>query len=142
MIGLFGFSEVLAHTWPGRRIFPNANGAASANQWRFFFRAPLRLIARAKALVARSSFLGILVGLLPGAGADIGAWIACSFQKMTRKTAAQDEQIVLAGASSNNAAVASAWVPALSLGLPGDTVTAMVLAVFYDEGCNAGPYAL
>ena len=139
MIGLFGFSEVLAHTWPGRRIFPNANGAASANQWRFFFRAPLRLIARAKALVARSSFLGILVGLLPGAGADIGAWIACSFQKMTRKTAAQDEQIVLAGASSNNAAVASAWVPALSLGLPGDTVTAMVLAVFMMKGVTPGP---
>jgi putative tricarboxylic transport membrane protein len=46
---------------------------------------------------------------------------------------------VLAGTSSNHAAVARAWIPALSLGLPGDTVTAIVLGVFLMKGITPGP---
>jgi len=46
---------------------------------------------------------------------------------------------VLAGTTSNNAAVAGAWIPALSLGLPGDTVTAIVLSVFIMKGITPGP---
>ena len=45
----------------------------------------------------------------------------------------------MAGTCSNNAAVASAWIPALSLGLPGDTVTAIVLGVFLMKGITPGP---
>lgn len=51
----------------------------------------------------------------------------------------EDDEIILAGTSSNNAAVASAWIPALSLGLPGDTVTAIVLGVFMMKGISPGP---
>jgi TctA family transporter len=54
-------------------------------------------------------------------------------------TEAHHDTIVLAGTSSNNAAVASAWIPALALGLPGDTVTAIVLGVFLMKGITPGP---
>ena len=139
MIGLFGFSEVLWHLWQGSAKRASPESLPGSQHLRQFFAAPLRLIRQARGLVARSSLLGVFVGLLPGAGADIGAWIACSFQKMTKRKSSNDEHVVLAGASSNNAAVASAWIPALSLGLPGDTVTAMVLAVFMMKGITPGP---
>ena len=132
MIGLFGFSEVLEYCFrPGHPVKTAIHSASLG-----FFRAPLRLIRRSWTVVARSSAVGTLVGLLPGAGADVGAWVSTSYQRIKE---AEREQTVLAGASSNNAAVASAWIPALSLGLPGDTVTAMVLAVFLMKGIVPGP---
>ena len=86
--------------------------------------------------------MGVLVGFLPGAGADIGAWVSSSLEKMRQKKSnkeAKDDEVILAGTSSNNAAVASAWIPALSLGLPGDTITAIVLGIFMMKGINPGP---
>ena len=145
MIGLFGFSEVLEYLYRGhtadRREVPVRQGESV----RQFYGRPIRLMLRSRWLVTRSSLLGILVGFLPGAGADVGAWVASSVQKMTGSKAGSEEQdleqdrIVLAGTSSNNAAVASAWIPALSLGLPGDTVTAIVLGVFMMKGITPGP---
>lgn len=48
-------------------------------------------------------------------------------------------EVVLAGASANNAAVAGTWIPALSLGLPGDTLTAIILGLFLTLGIRPGP---
>ena len=142
MIGLFGFSEVLEYLYrKSETVYPppqKAEGAA-----RQFYRQSFRLILKEKWLVLRSSLLGVFVGFLPGAGADIGAWVATSFQHLRQKKAEPDEsdddRIILAGTSSNNAAVASAWIPALSLGLPGDTITAIVLGVFLMKGITPGP---
>lgn len=49
------------------------------------------------------------------------------------------ETVVLAGTAANNAAVAGTWIPALSLGLPGDTLTAIVLGLFLTLGIRPGP---
>lgn len=138
MIGLFGFSEVLEHAFRRSSHSGTTPTAQLRRTLHQFFAAPLRLIRRSWTLVARSSFLGVFIGFLPGAGADVGAWVATSAQKMVHRDNAP-EDTVLAGSSSNNAAVASAWIPALSLGLPGDTVTAMVLAVFLMKGITPGP---
>lgn len=140
MIGLFGFSEVLNHIFrPGTVIESEVDSQGSA---RAFFREPLLLMIKKKWLIIRSSLMGVLVGFLPGAGADIGAWVSSSLEKMRQKKSnkeANDDEIILAGTSSNNAAVASAWIPALSLGLPGDTITAIVLGIFMMKGINPGP---
>lgn len=142
MIGLFGFSEVLQHLFKPmpKEEAPTQSMVGAVKQ---FYLRPLALIVKEKWLVFRSSITGILVGFLPGAGADIGAWVACSLQKMQQKgeqeTDEETEKTVLAGTSSNNAAVASAWIPALSLGLPGDTITAIVLGVFLMKGITPGP---
>lgn len=141
MIGLFGFAEVLEHIYASMKkpkpIEPSDHGA-----YRQFFLSPLLLILQEKWLVVRSALLGVVVGLLPGAGADIGSWVATSIQQMRNKDEDSDQyqdKIILAGTSSNNAAVASAWIPALSLGLPGDTITAIVLGVFLMKGITPGP---
>ncbi len=142
MIGLFGFSEVLEHLFASPKKH-EAETERAGGAIRQFYIQPLLFIVREKWLVLRSSLLGIFVGFLPGAGADIGAWVSSSFQKMRQrgkpKDGMEDDRAVLSGTSSNNAAVASAWIPALSLGLPGDTITAIVLGVFLMKGITPGP---
>jgi TctA family transporter len=143
MIGLFGFSEVLKFLFKGSEKI-TAQSQSSERLMTQFYIKPLLLIVKEKWVIFRSSMAGILVGFLPGAGADIGAWVACSIQKMrkSRKDESEEttrEKVILAGASSNNSAVASAWIPALSLGLPGDTITAIVLGVFMMKGITPGP---
>jgi putative tricarboxylic transport membrane protein len=140
MIGLFGFSEVLGNLYrPGSQ----AHGRLSEGKGlpvRQFYSLPSLLMLRNKLLVLRSSLIGTFVGFLPGAGADIGAWVASSLEKLSgRKGPEARDRVVLSGTSSNNAAVASAWIPALALGLPGDTVTAIVLGVFLMKGITPGP---
>ena len=144
MIGLFGFSEVLEYLYhPSNPGFSTKYRSEHAAR-QFYFR-PILLILQEKWLVLRSAFTGVLVGFLPGAGADIGAWVATSVQKMRDTHAGEtdqektDDRVVLSGTSSNNSAVASAWIPALSLGLPGDTITAIVLGVFLMKGITPGP---
>jgi TctA family transporter len=141
MIGLFGFSEVLEHLYRGPARSPGRLPAVQGRAIEQFAARPVRLMLRSRWLVVRSSLLGVFVGFLPGAGADIGAWVASSVQKMTpaREPDLELDRTVLAGTTSNNAAVASAWIPALALGLPGDTVTAMVLGVFLMKGITPGP---
>jgi putative tricarboxylic transport membrane protein len=143
LIGLFGFSEVLEYLYRGRQgsqgeAVPLRGGAAQQ-----FFVGPTRFMLRRPGLMLRSSVLGTFMGFLPGAGADIAAWVASSVQKVLGRGRGreedEDEEVALAGTTSNNAAVAGAWIPALALGLPGDTVTAIVLGVFLMKGITPGP---
>jgi putative tricarboxylic transport membrane protein len=143
MIGLFGFSEVLQNVFARSKAEDLRMPPTQGSKARSFFWLPILLMLRNKLLVLRSSLIGTFVGFLPGAGADIAAWVASSFEKLTGQRGQADEEsedrVVLAGTSSNNAAVASAWIPALSLGLPGDTTTAIVLGVFLMKGITPGP---
>ncbi len=158
MIGLFGFSEVLENLYRLKTTeYASSITLQKSTGLAEFFGAPFKLILKERWSVLRSSILGVVVGFLPGAGADIGSWVATSVQKIRTidkstskletqtedEKAAEDEakedSIILSGTSSNNAAVASAWIPALSLGLPGDTVTAIVLGVFLMKGITPGP---
>ena len=91
----------------------------------------------------RGSLIGTIVGILPGAGSDIGSWIAYATAKMRSKTPEKfgkghDEGLVEA-CSANNAALSGAYVPALVFGIPGDSITAIVIGVLYIKGLNPGP---
>lgn len=141
MIGLFGFSEVLEYLYRPKKTPDSPEGEGEASS-RLFYVKPLLFILKEKWLVLRSALIGVFVGFLPGAGADIGAWVSSSFQKMrgtAQDSEEKEDQVVLSGTSSNNSAVASAWIPALTLGLPGDTITAIVLGVFLMKGITPGP---
>lgn len=91
----------------------------------------------------RGGLTGAIVGALPGAGADIAAWVSYAIAKRRSKTPEKfgkghDEGIIEAGAS-NNAALSSAWVPTLVFGIPGDSITAIVIGVLYLKGLEPGP---
>jgi len=81
--------------------------------------------------------------VLPGAGADMAAWVSYAMSKRFSKTpekfgTGHVEGLVEAGAS-NNASIASGWVPSLLFGIPGDTIAAIAIGVLYMKGLNPGP---
>ena len=138
MIGMFAISEILRNVVGTRtaetprlgnvmRLFSGLGGV-----FRRYWRG-----------VVRGSVLGTGVGVLPGAGGDIAAWVSYALSKRFSKEpekygTGHVEGIVDAG-SANNAALSGAWVPALVFGIPGDTITAIVIGVLYIKGMNPGP---
>ena len=140
MIGMFAVSEILRNAssidepWEMAKV---RVGNVFAGMW--------RLIRKYPAAILRGSTLGTLIGALPGAGADIAAWMSYAMSKKFSKEpekfgTGHVEGIVEAGAA-NNSALAGAWIPALVFGIPGDSITAIVIGVLYIKGLNPGPTA-
>ena len=93
--------------------------------------------------MTRGNIVGIIIGVLPGAGADMAAWVSYAMSKRFSKEpekfgTGHVEGLVEAGAS-NNASIASGWVPSLLFGIPGDTIAAIAIGVLYMKGLNPGP---
>jgi TctA family transporter len=107
------------------------------------FRGLGPVLARYKVNLMRGGAIGTVIGILPGAGADIAAWISYAVSKKLSKEpekfgTGHVEGLVDAGAA-NNAGLSGAWVPALVFGIPGDSITAIVIGVLYMKGMNPGP---
>jgi TctA family transporter len=138
MIGVFAISEVLR--WAtGPRELENLGKKQIGN----VFSGQFALFKKYKINVVRSGIVGTAIGILPGAGADIAAWITYAISKRFSKEpekfgTGHIEGIVDAG-TANNSALAGAWVPALVFGIPGDSITAIVIGVLYMKGMNPGP---
>ena len=91
----------------------------------------------------RSAGFGVVMGVLPG----VGEWMAQFFSYTTARAGSKSpEQFgkgapegLIASETANNAVPAAAMVPLLSLGLPGEALTAMMLAVFTVHNVFPGP---
>jgi putative tricarboxylic transport membrane protein len=138
MIGLFGVSEVLRNLGTAELRLPIA-----PVQTRGVFQGVGRTLARYRMNVARSGALGTVVGILPGAGADIAAWLAYAvarrFSKEPEKFGTGHIEGIVDAGTANNSALAGAWVPALVFGIPGDSITAIVIGVLFMKGLRPGP---
>jgi putative tricarboxylic transport membrane protein len=138
MIGLFGVSEVLRNMRSIQVQFPIATVRAEA-----IFREVAATLWRYKANMVRSGFLGVFVGILPGAGADIAAWIAYAmsrrFSKEPEKFGKGAIEPIVDSGTANNACLAGDWIPALVFGIPGDSITAIVIGVLFMKGLRPGP---
>jgi len=138
MIGMFAVSEIIRGV--SRIDEPWEMAQAKIGN---VFRGMWTLTKRYRIPVVRGSVLGTAIGVLPGAGADIAAWMSYALSKKFSKEpekfgTGHVEGIIEAGAS-NNSALAGAWVPALVFGIPGDSITAIVIGVLYIKGLNPGP---
>ncbi|WP_340084306.1 tripartite tricarboxylate transporter permease [Siminovitchia sp. FSL H7-0308] len=91
----------------------------------------------------RSSLIGIGIGILPGIGGGTANIVAYAAAKNRSKTPEKFGKGmpdgVVASESSNNAAVGGALVPLMALGIPGDTVTAMLIGGLVIHGIQPGP---
>jgi len=138
MIGMFAVSEILRYAVEAHsetHLFRRQIGNVFRGMWRITVQYPWSIL--------RGSALGTAIGALPGAGADIAAWMSYAVSKRMSKTpekfgTGHVEGIVEAGAA-NNSALAGAWIPALVFGIPGDSITAIVIGVLYIKGMNPGP---
>jgi TctA family transporter len=138
MIGMFGVSEVMRNV-SGDAVRVTTDAVRPGK----IFAGVGKTVRKYKLNVARSGLVGTFVGILPGAGADIGAWIAYALSKKFSKTpqkygTGHIEGIVDAG-TANNAGLGGAWVPALVFGIPGDSITAIVIGVLFMKGLRPGP---
>lgn len=139
MIGLFGIGEVLR----GLTISQSTENTSPVAEDKSTWRDALFLISPRLWLVAFSGTLGTLIGALPGAGADIAAWAAYGTAKTMSKGGPTfgegNINGVIGPTSANNAAVAGAWIPALVFGIPGDSITAIVIGAFVVYNIDPGP---
>jgi len=140
MIGMFAVCEIL------RNLVSDAAGARVPDAPQAVGRVLAGvggLLLRYRRNVVRGSATGTLIGVLPGAGGDLGAWISYAMARRFSKTpekfgTGHPEGVIEAGAS-NNAALSGAWVPTLVFGIPGDAVTAIAVGVLVMKGLNPGP---
>lgn len=99
-----------------------------------------------KITLIKSIVIGIFVGAVPGTGPTIASWMAYNEAKRASK---QPEKFgtgipegIIATESSNNAVTGGALIPLLTLGVPGDTVTAVLLGALMIQGLTPGPMLL
>ncbi len=95
-------------------------------------------------LSIRTSIIGVIVGVLPGVGGDIAALMAYDHAKRTVKNPTKPfgkgaYEGLVAPETANSAAVGGAYVPMLTLGMPGDAVTAVIIGALVVHGLNPGP---
>ncbi len=93
--------------------------------------------------ILKSSIMGTFIGSIPGAGSDIAAFVGYSEAKRSSKHPEKFGTGVIEGVaaaeSANNACTGGAMIPLLSLGVPGDAVTAVLLGAFIMQGLRPGP---
>lgn len=136
LMGLFGLGEILYNleekgaftllsTKIGR-LFP------SRQDW-----------AESRGAIARGSVLGFVIGLIPGGGAILGSLLSYAVEKRISKTPEMFGKGAIAGVagpeSANNSAASASFIPLLTLGLPGNAVTAVLFAGLLIQNVQPGP---
>jgi putative tricarboxylic transport membrane protein len=139
-IGLFAISEVLIELEKTGRVGrPERIG-------RIF--AKLSEIVRSAGTMIRGSFVGFIVGILPGAGGTVASFVAYSMEKRFWGGERSGEEVslglgnirgVAAPESANNAAANGAMIPLLTLGVPGSGTTAVLLGALLGLNITPGP---
>lgn len=135
LIGLFALPEIISFyskRHGGAMIFPAGGKGLS---W-VDFRGSLKTIIK-------GSFIGVIVGALPGTGATPAAFISYAEAKRSsknRKTFGKGElEGVAAAEAANNGTAGATFIPLLALGIPGDVITAIMLGAFMIHGLTPGP---
>ncbi|MGP3698516.1 tripartite tricarboxylate transporter permease [Rhodobacter sp. NSM] len=136
MIGLFGVSEALlqlhhldtpAIRQKITRILPS-----------------LGTVRKHLPLAMQTSSIGVMIGALPGTGGDIAALMAYDHARRVTKNPERPFgegaiEGLVAPETANNAAVGGAFIPMMTLGIPGDAVTAIMIGALFIHGLNPGP---
>jgi TctA family transporter len=136
-MGLFGVAEVV-------RCINSADTARKPDKVTLRSMVPSREDFRATLKpMARGSALGSALGALPGVGPSIAAFMSYAIEKKVAKDPSRFGHGAIEGItapeSANNAAAQTAFVPSLSLGIPGDAVMAVMLGALIIHGIQPGP---
>ena len=138
MIGLFGVSEILLNIEKNaigdkKEVFKIEKSFESFKEVRGLW-----------GVVLRSSIIGVIVGAIPGAGGTIASIVSYAQQKRFSKKPEEmgrgAPEGIAAAEAANNACTGGAMTTLLSLGIPGDAVTAVLIGAFILHGIQPGPF--
>jgi putative tricarboxylic transport membrane protein len=138
MVGAYGLGEVLSRMEQGF-----ATPALDASR-----KVETRLprwseIKQLKGTIGRSSLIGIICGIVPGAGATVGSFVAygveAQYGKRADKLGTGIPEGIVAPQLASTATVGGHMVPLLALGIPGSGATAVILGAFLLHGVQPGP---
>jgi putative tricarboxylic transport membrane protein len=142
MVGMFAVAEIIKLAERGRSASPiKAQPVSLQHSMGFGF--SLKEFREQLPNAGRSGLIGLAVGILPGIGAGTSNLLAYIISK---KRAKNPETYgkgniggVVASETANNAGIGGAMLPLMTLGIPGDTVTAILLGGFLIHGIQPGP---
>lgn len=141
MVGAYGVGEVLARLELGFSTRPVGSIPTTKTElpnW--------KEIGDVKGVLARSTIIGNLVGIVPGAGATIASFVGYGIEaQVGKRRSAMGSGIpegIVAPQSAATASVGGALVPLLALGIPGSGATAVILGAFLLHGIQPGPQVL
>ncbi|MFT5481744.1 MAG: putative tricarboxylic transport membrane protein [Halieaceae bacterium] len=137
LIGFYSIPEVIEMITRREDKTPEPAEVDQANPYSYIW----EVLAQWKNLI-RSSFIGVLVGIIPGVGASVGGFVAYDSAKRNSKTPERfgkgSSEGVLACETANNAVTGGTLVPLLTLGIPGNPVTAVMLGGLMIHGLQPG----
>ncbi len=137
MVGAFGFSEVIAVMYARRAVVVRASTRLREviPDWRD--------VLRYRRTIVRSGVLGTFIGVIPGVGEDIGAWVSYAaarrVSKEREKFGKGSVEGLIAAETGNSSAAPGALIPVLTLGIPGSAPAAVLLAAMVLHGVRPGP---
>lgn len=140
LIGLFSVSEVFASI---ERLARGEEAQETSNEKLTRVLPSMQDIKRIWKNVVTGGLIGSFIGAIPGAGGDISAFVSYGVAKGTSKHPEKFgtgvPEGIAATESANNGCSGGAMIPLLSLGVPGDSVTAILLGAFIMKGITPGP---
>ena len=136
MIGMFGVSEALLQLHHVDKTAVRQKISRIIPSW--------SAVRKHLPLSAQTSTIGVTIGALPGTGGDIAALMAYDHAKRVTKNPEVPfgkgaMEGLVAPETANNAAVGGAFIPMMTLGIPGDAVTAIMIGALFIHGLNPGP---
>jgi putative tricarboxylic transport membrane protein len=135
MIGLFGFPEIVASFKKTKTVVGELQSIDYKEGW--------RILGRNWETIIRSTFIGVMVGIIPGVGEDVGGWLSYWAARMRSKARAMfgkgNPEGVVSAETGNNACIGGAIIPILSLAVPGSAPAAVLMAAFWLHGLRPGP---
>jgi putative tricarboxylic transport membrane protein len=133
LIGLFGMTEIfMVLSQPHPYVIPQKIGKIFP---------PLKDFFKYWKSIARSSLVGLLTGIIPGAGANVATFVSYGIGERFsgRRFSKGDMEGVICSEVANNANIRGALLPTLVLGIPGSATTAAFLAALNLHGIVVGP---
>ncbi len=135
LVGVFGFTEIL---WvmknPAYEAVKDAAGSVIPK---------IRDVLKHWVTIVRSGIIGTFMGLVPGVGEDMGAWVSYA---VARNASRKKEEYgtgsvegLMSAETGNSAAVPGAIIPVLTLAIPGSAPAAVLLAALFIHGVRPGP---
>lgn len=138
-IGVFGLSEVLSGL---EEILSDKKSFGNSLKLNSLF-PTLNEIKNSMRGINIGTICGVIIGVLPGAGATLSTFAAYGaskkFSKHPEEYGKGSLEGVAAPEAANNACVAGALTPMLSLGIPGSSVAALIMGGFIVHGLQPGP---